>query len=381
MSVKSSKHGFLPFTPRALRLAVRGGQILIPSLLVVPSLLIFVYLLFETTKLSREKIRQQFAVDSAAFIQMGDYTNLLNRTAYVDGAFPYRIFKEAYDCPPEKKLQAARDGDPEVCPYQMLYDAGAIPKYTGDTEGSPPTPLDDKAKWTIQFSDARPDYAGNPSSKIPTPLFDLITKKQAIELYIGFKGEATGIYKFYAQVYSLLGSVEASQWTVFDRLTKTFNFYRKSYTLNTNSQECVTGACEGLSAGFIGSRLEKDHNFFMHYISSIEFYAKVYTGATLPPYYIGRTNPPMDMTVITPDGLFQLATVTDGILDKLGGGLDVYQGWTPPKNFFNVNFGGGCSMGRPCVHTLIATQCPQLGSGNNCVWPSPTPKYQTRQYP
>ena len=82
---------------RLFRTAARAGQILIPSLLIIPSLLLFVYLLFETTKLSREKIRQQFAVDSAAFIQMSDYTNLLNRTAYVNGAFPSRIFKEMYD--------------------------------------------------------------------------------------------------------------------------------------------------------------------------------------------------------------------------------------------------------------------------------------------
>ena len=88
----------------AWRPARRAGQLLIPALFVVPSLLLFVYLLFETTKVSREKIRQQFAVDSAAFIQMGDYTNLFNRTAYVNGAFPYRIFKEAYECPDRKSV-------------------------------------------------------------------------------------------------------------------------------------------------------------------------------------------------------------------------------------------------------------------------------------
>ena len=91
--------------PRFFSLAfvLRRGQILLPSLFVIPSLLIFVYLLFETTKISREKIRQQFAVDSASFIQMGDYTNLLNRTAYVNGPFPHRIFRERYSCPPGDK--------------------------------------------------------------------------------------------------------------------------------------------------------------------------------------------------------------------------------------------------------------------------------------
>jgi hypothetical protein len=122
----------------------------------------------------------------------------------------------------------------------------------------------------------------------------------------------------------------------------------------------------------------------MHYIQKIMFYAKVFTGGTLPPYYLGKTNPAMDMTSMTPNGLFQLATISDSVLDKLGNGLDVYQGWDAPTNYFNVNLNvlGKCKeTGRPCVHALITTQCPQLKSGNNCVWPSPTPKYQTRLYP
>src|SRR3989339_619338 len=118
------------------RPAKRAGQILIPSLFVIPSLLLFVYLLFETTKVSREKIRQQFAVDSAAFIQMGDYTNLLNRTAYVNGAFPYRIFKEQYECPPDRNWRTTEDGGRE-CTYDMLYKSGAFPKYKGDVPRQP----------------------------------------------------------------------------------------------------------------------------------------------------------------------------------------------------------------------------------------------------
>jgi hypothetical protein len=128
--------GEIPVYPRPRLIpSRRRGQILIPSLLIIPSLLLFVYLLFETSKVSREKIRQQFAVDSAAFIQMGDYTNLLNRTAYVDGAFPYRIFKEAYECPPEKPLSLADGSVEQICPYDMLYAAGAFPKYGSRRKG------------------------------------------------------------------------------------------------------------------------------------------------------------------------------------------------------------------------------------------------------
>ncbi|MBI5743108.1 MAG: hypothetical protein HY952_01020 [Elusimicrobia bacterium] len=365
----------------------RPGQLLLPSLLVVPSLLLFVYLLFETTKVSREKIRQQFAVDSAAFIQMGDYTNLLNRTAYVNGAFPYRIFKEAYECPPEKPMKKTNT-EVEICPYDMLYEAGAFPKYKNDVKGAEPKMLDPEPKWEIEFGPARPEFANNPTSSVSKPVFDLITWDQGNYIYIEW-GQAIGYYKFYSQVYTLLGSVEESQWTVFERLTDNFNFFRKSYYLNANTQECVdnpqTCGNDGLnsSGGFISNKLRKGSNFFMHYVLKLMFYGKVYTGGMMP-YYLGKPPAPIDMTSMNPNGLFQLASVSDSVLDKLGTGLEVYQGWDAPNNYFNVplNVLGKCKeTGRPCVHARITSQCPQLKNGNNCVWPAPTPKYQTRLYP
>lgn len=389
--------------------ALRSGQLLLPSLLIIPSLLLFVYLLFETTKVSREKIRQQFATDSAAFIQMGDYTNLLNRTAYVNGAFPYRIFKEAYECPNaagENNIMQMSSGSGEKCVYDMLYEAGAIPKAKSDVKGTQPSALDSSKKWEIAFDEtARPDINKNTpviaqNSAIRNKakhadgrgpeVLHLITQPQGAGIMLEW-GTAIGFYKFYSQVYSLLGSVEESQWTVFDRLTESFNFFRKSYYLNANTSDCVknpqTCGNDGIysSGGFNATKLTKGVNFFMHYALKVQFHAKVFTGGSLPPYYLGKTNPPMDMTSMSPDGLFQLATVTDDRLKKYGNGLDVFQGWDTPSNYFNVDFNniGKCNeTGRPCVHALVTSQCPQLTSaGNNCVWPAPTPKYQTRLYP
>lgn len=384
----------------------RPGQILLPALFVIPSLMLFVYLLFETTKLSREKIRQQFAVDSAAFIQMGDYTNLLNRTAYVNGAFPYRIFKEAYECPPENPMQMS-SGSGEMCPYDMLYAAGAFPKSKSDVKGAQPSALDGTKKWEIAFDEsARPDInkntpviaqnsairnkSKNADGRGPEVLH-LITHAQGAGIMLEW-GTAIGYYKFYSQVYSLLGSVEESQYTVFERLTDNFNFFRKSYYLNANTTECVDNpqSCgnDGVfsSGGFKSSAatLRKNNGFHMHYVEKIVFFAKVFTGGSLPPYYMGESTPPMNMTSMTPDGLFQLATVTDDRLLKFRDGIDVYQGWDAPANYFNVDLNtlGKCKeTGRPCVHSLVTSQCPQMGSGNNCVWPNPTPKYQTRLYP
>ena len=353
--------------------------------------MLFIYLLFETTKISREKIRQQFALDSAAFIQMGDYTNILNRTAYVNGAFPYRIFKEAYECTAgcttgtEENCMKKTDETGTVCTYKMLYDAGDIPKYKDDEEFKDATPLDNKSKWEIAFNEAvRPQMNKNPPA--PEDTLMLINADQGIKIYI-FWDPAIGIYKFYAQVYTMLGAVEESQMTVFERLTENFNFFRKSYYLNANTQECVDNPAlcgeDGVRSpgGFRANRITRGAGMFMWYVDKIIFHAKV-PQSGLPPYFLGKTNPPLQMPA---PGLFQLATFSDGALKTVGNpGYHVYQGWNAPSNYFGVDFKGKAACqetGRPCVHALVASQCPQLTSGNNCVWPDPTPKYQTRLYP
>ncbi len=353
-----------------------AGQIIIPSVLIIPSLLLFVYLLFEITKLSREKIRHQFATDSAAFIEMTNYSDFFNRTAYVNGSFPHRIFKEAYDCPPNEHYQMTSGGG-SICPYDMLYEAGCFPRYEGDdSEGA----MDRMSKWPIKFDDARAGMNQNP------PQFDtmlkFVTEDQGIKIYIFWDAVAgdKGLYRFYAQVYNLLGSVETSQKTVFERLTENFNFFRKSYYLNTGECQQNPGVCgdDGL-AEFKANRVHP----VLHFIDTLKFWAKV-PRSGLPPYYLGVTDPPLDMPG---PGLFQLATVPDAELAPLKTGFEVYQGWDAPSNYFGIdvnklaskNCSGKISGTRPCVHARIASQCP--AGNNNCVWPDPTPKYQTRLYP
>jgi len=379
----------------------RKGQILIPSLLIIPSLILFIYLIFETTKLSREKIRQQFAVDSAAFIQMGDYTNILNRTAYVNGAFPYRIFKEAYECVQgcssgdEENCMKLTDGSGAICTYKMLYESGSIPKYQDDVANQEAVPLDNQPQWNIAFSDP-PRGAMNANPPAPEETLTMITSDQGIKINI-FWDPAVGLYKFYAQVYTLLGTVEESQMTVFERFTENFNFLRKSYYLNANTKECVANpnTCAEDSVrsrdGFRDNRFLRGKSMFMHYIQKIIFHAKV-PQSGLPPYFLGKTNPPLDMTGSNTQGLFQLASFSSDAMDGVGRGYEVYQGWDVPSNYFNVKFNQMAwreceNSKRPCVHSLVASQCPNLKGGwpksspNNCVWPNPTPKYQTRLYP
>ena len=72
----------------------KRAQIVLPAILLIPTILLVIYLLFETAKLSREKIRHQFALDTAAFTELTSASQYLNATAYLNGAFPFRIFRE-----------------------------------------------------------------------------------------------------------------------------------------------------------------------------------------------------------------------------------------------------------------------------------------------
>jgi hypothetical protein len=378
----------------------RRGQILIPSMLVIPSLLIFVYLLFETTKISREKIRQQFAIDSAVFIQMGDYTNLLNRTAYVNGAFPYRIFKEAYGCDDTSNMHEpiASTGQSK-CMYEILYETGAIPHNQQDSSmtDSVAKPISD-GPWDIRYSpniyNGGYNRALSGNDLIHTDdsnAFFLIDEQHATKQFIGWQTVSEGIYQFYAQVYSLLGSVEAAQWTVFKRITEDATFLRKSYYLNAGTQDCIQSpkSCAQQAVGYF-QRGSKISNIYRRLIVKLGFYAQYPTPGGTSPYYLGKTDPPMEMKMDKDtNGLFRTAGFAQNEMGKLGNGVDVYQGWTAPANYFNVDFNrvAACrEVGKPCVHSKIASQCPKSvwskGEGeNNCVWPMPTPKYQTRLYP
>lgn len=371
----------------------RSGQILIPSLLVIPSLLIFVYLLFETAKLSREKIRQQFAIDSAVFIQMGDYTNLFNRTAYVNGAFPYRIFKEEYGCGADYNVTEHTDGTGQKkCMYELLLESGAIPHYANDHDyysNSPQTPTE--IPWDIRYSRSNDsstqlDSPGDESNKPVSgpdetiPHLNLITYDQAMYYYLSFE-YITTVYQFYAEVYTLLGSVEAAQIEVFNRITARSTFLRKSYYLNAGTQECQNSpnSCAEQAVRYFSSAKVTAN---IRRLVELDFHGKFRVTTMGSVYRVGKTQDPL---TFDNGGLFQMAGFNTSVLNNIGNGIDVYQGWNAPPNYFNRDFNrlSACKeTGKPCVHSKISSQCPGGGSNyNNCVWPFPTPKYQTRLYP
>ena len=309
------------------------------------------------------------------------------------------LIKNAIEVMPEKGTVYVRTA--------MLYEAGAFPEDRGSANsGSGTNAAEEPVEpiWKIQFSGGtggvRTSHGHGPDAsdisqardigESQADAFQLINKEQGLNYFIGWEMMKDSIYPFYAQVYTLLGSVEEAQWVVFKRITENATFFRKSYYLNAGTADCMRSpqscADQGAAPFLSGAgKIDKGSGFKTVHIKKIEFYAKVQTpGNIYSPYYLGRTTPPMDMTEQTREGLFQFAGFTKSKLESLGRGLDVYQGWQAPSNYFNIDFNrlAACKeTGKPCVHAKISTQCPNRDNFNNCVWPNPTPKYQTRLYP
>jgi hypothetical protein len=81
-------------------------------------------------------------------------------------------------------------------------------------------------------------------------------------------------------------------------------------------------------------------------------------------------------------GLFQIMWVNPSMVSTLHKGLALSMGWAiPNKNFFNVDFVSLMAQKSPqgSLHTTISL----MGDPANkpAVWPDPTPKFQTRQFP
>jgi hypothetical protein len=358
----------------------RRGQIVIPALLLFPTLMLFVYLIYETAKLSREKIRHQFALDAAAFVEMTNYSDFLNRTAYVNGAFPMRIFEQGYD-----DFPAECEGKVEHCESisyaEILYRNGIFPRSQSGKKS-----YKDELVWDIAYGGAGAGKNSNPP-QLQDPV-ELTTKDDANKFWLPFD-VATEIYKLYVQVFSLLGSVEDAQWQVLKRLSKDSNhsFLQKSYWLNTGDPVNY-----GADLARTWEVAMGDFKATAHCVRKLNYTGNRHLGGTgiqqVRPYAV---DPPVDL----PDspgcsggGLFQLMTVEDSMIKKLKErngseypGIPLSVAWQlPGKNYFNVDFARmpqHFRVGRPEVHTTVS-----VGVGSRAsVWPNPTPKFQVRQFP
>ncbi|MBI4060649.1 MAG: hypothetical protein HY403_04395 [Elusimicrobia bacterium] len=370
----------------------RAGQIVIPALLLFPTLFLFVYLIYETAKLSREKIKHQFAMDAAVFVEATNYSDFLNRTAYVNGAFPMRIFEQGYDDFPAECEGKTADCPTEPGPRmysEILFKNGIFPRSRSGHKQNDADYWNSATSWDIAYDDVNFSGKNSEDPELQDPVV-LFTIDNANKFWHPWD-LATEVYKLYVQVFSLLGSVENAQKQVLERLTggsTPHSFLQKSYWLNTgDTADYGQQLAQSFDVSLGSFRTEA------HCVRNLIYHGNKHMGGTgIQQYRVFGTDPPQPL----PDsegcgggGLFQLQTVDQGAIRRLRSvgdsgypGLSLTMRWQlPGRNYFNVEFGNMPRVfrnGYPELHTTVSVGA---NNPNARVWPLPTPKFQVRQFP
>ncbi len=349
------------------------GQIFLPALFILPSFFLFTFLLIETGNLSRAKIRQQFALDAAATVEMELYTDTLNRLAYMNGVFPDRIFREVYG------IANTHYGGSGLYP-------SAVKQWRETDE-----------VWPIRYAGFRA-YANNPNPPLNFGIMHThmpgggnVTLDNANKMAVG-----------YIQVYRWLGNVATSQKLVFEHTVKDHGQLRKSMFYNLRQEEQgQVGACAS-SAENCGS--DSAHDFFdisirMHYLSGFKHCPVIISikGES----YVGELTGAFNFKG---KGLWQLATVPPEQLAALKRGYVIKHHWCAPKNFFGIDFcdptktdvykkdtgnieeyearmGNTYKIDYPTSKTGGPFVRARVTSSGGQVWPDTTPTYMTRLHP
>ena len=268
----------------------KRAQIVLPAILLIPTILLVIYLLFETAKLSRFKIRSQFALDSAAFIELTSYSNFLNAVAYTNGAFPFRVFRENMMEKIEKEegVEGGEEDAPSITYYDLFYQAGAFPAMAEGNINS--NPKDNAGKWELKFKEVSaegedniPNGEGRPKNwntenpKVEDGLAYGVNVKRLVEHYKyvyrpdedntnqaensvnqnnNQEEDDKGIFApvtLYIAAYKMFENIYESQKKVYERLTEGGEFFRKSFYYNSSS--CKLSQC-----GKEGVRALKDYD-------------------------------------------------------------------------------------------------------------------------
>ena len=383
----------------------KKAQIVLPAILLIPTILLVIYLLFETAKLSRFKIRSQFALDSAAFIELTSYSNFLNAVAYVNGAFPFRVFRENMRDTVQKGNPEA-EGPDTITYYDLFYQAGAFPAMgEGNLNANP---KESAGRWELKYKEAPSDNSDditlgrgrpknwntdNPKASESTEYG--LNSRDLVENYDYFflmkdeesgssqggnnndNEEETGIMApitLYIAVYKMFENIYESQKKVYERLTDGGEFFRKSFYYNSSS--CKLSQC-----GKEGVKAFKDYSLELESVR-LDKMAWYYKAKDLSSGYTSGVEKLLFETSnekykkFMP--LYQFSYLTKNTrnkVKKMYTGLDIREPIIPPDNYFRVNVKRYAQK----LHVKAAIQC--TNESNNCVWPNPTPKYQVRLFP
>ena len=322
------------------------------------------------------KIRNQFALDNAAYSQMSSLSTYLNAVAYTNGNMPYRVMKSYNSDFLSPKGAAGSKGQYTV--FDVFYQAGAFPALGpnhGKDAGNNPNPAPTSNDWDYAY------YAGRrknwnkelPSDSADEDGFYVLTSKEIADTNF-FPSTTIGIpsLKQYITAYILLGQIYQSQTYSFVDTSRNARMFREAYYLNSPSCKSQSN-CARDSAATMAGYLNISTKPFE--IDKVRAYFSEDIGTSMTDAYaIDLT---MSKDVNRP--LFQFAYLEPSSRDrlkKLRNGIILQQPYQLPLNNFNINL---TFKYKPKVRTQVGIQCPR--SNNNCVWPNPISKYSIRMKP
>lgn len=357
------------------KLKDRKAQILLPAVLLAPIFILVIYLLFEMAKVSMTKVRQQFALDNAAYTQVSVLSTYLNAVAMINGPLPYRVMLYYKDMKVTPKPTAQQAGKQPVSVFELFYHGGGIPALGPDYDTGVNGPPDaDSTDWGLRYDPSIQDFPRGdwekeqprePDSETWVPV---MSRSLVDDYYFPALRYGVEVIKNYLTTFATTGNIFESQEYIYKQETKNAVAFRTGYFLNTN--DCKKSDCARQSAAQLRRFLSINLEPFE--LNKLRFYA---SDSGMSGEHGGAYNIDFSASEILPNGshLFQFAYVdanSRSRLRTLGRGIKLKQSFKLPKNYFNINLE---QKYKPYVRNTVVLSCPR--SNNNCVWPNPLPKY------
>lgn len=362
------------------KLKDRRAQLLLPAAMLVPIFVLVIYLLFETAKVSMAKVRQQFALDNAAYSQMSSASAYLNAVAMVNGPTPYRVMLYYADEGESTTLQKkdGAEGADKITIFELFYQGGGVLGLGPEHEkGINPPPKPESNDWNFKYysgplinEKGKRDNWEKENPKPPTDYVPLMSEKLAANYYFPAHAMAVPVITNYLETYVRTGSIYEAQHYVHKETSKNAIMFREAYFLNTD--DCKKAECGRQSAAKLRSFATLNTHPFK--LDKITFYASDTDGpGTAHGGAITLNLPGQDGEKMEFLPLFQFAYLDSSSRNKLRSlarGIMLKQPFKLPRNHFNINLE---QKYKPYVRNKVFLSCPR--SNNNCVWPNPLPKY------
>ncbi len=357
------------------KLKDRQAQILLPAVLLAPIFVLVIYLLFEMAKVSMTKVRQQFALDNAAYSQVSAASTYLNAVAMVNAPLPYRVMLYYKDIKVNPKPTAQQAGKQPISVFELFYHGGGVPSIGPDyNTGINSPPAANSTDWGIRYdpnneefsrTDWEKEQPREPDSSTPVPV---MSQSLVNDYYFPALRYGVEVIKNYLTTFASTGGIYQDQTYVYNEEVKNAVMFREAYFLNTN--DCKKADCGRQSAAQLRRYLALKTVPFE--LDKLRFYA---SDSGLSGEHGGAYNVDFAASEILPNGskLFQFAYLDPSSrsrLRSLGRGIALKQPFKLPKNYFNINLE---QKYKPYVRNTVILSCPR--SNNNCVWPNPLPKY------